>query len=376
MELSIDRTSLLNGLALVQGIVERRNTVPILGHVMIEAEGGSLNLSATDLEVGIRTALACRSNGGGTITLNARKIFEIVREAGGEEVSLKSLDNDWVELKCGRARFKMMGLDPRSFPAMPHKGEAKATAKVTKAELSAPPGVLAAMIDKTIFAVSPDEARYNLTGVYIESPAAGSVRMVATDGHRLAMIDRELGGFSMQGGVIIPRKGLIELRRLLDRTEEGDVNLQIDNQIAYIKRASTEVSMRLVEGEFPDYKGVIPKQSRYQIGVERDTLMAAIKRAAIFSNERYHGVKFGVAEGTLTVSSTSPEMGEASETIDIEFKGEEFSVGFNATYLLQMLGVIESGSDATLGLTDEVSPGVITTPADSQFTYVVMPMRL
>jgi DNA polymerase-3 subunit beta len=235
MELSIDRTALLNGLSLVQGIVERRNTVPILGHVMIETAGGSLNLSATDLEVGIRTALDCRSNGGGTITLNARKIFEIVREAGGEEVSLKSLENDWVELKCGRARFKMMGLDPRSFPAMPHKGEAKSGAgKAVKAEISVAPGVLATMIDKTIFAVSPDEARYNLTGVYVESPAAGSARMVATDGHRLAMIDREVGGFSMQSGVIIPRKGLIELRRLLDRTEEGDVHLQIDNQIAYI----------------------------------------------------------------------------------------------------------------------------------------------
>ncbi|HTW89100.1 MAG TPA: DNA polymerase III subunit beta [Candidatus Binataceae bacterium] len=377
MELSIDRTSLLNGLSLVQGIVERRNTVPILGHVMIEAEGGSLNLSATDLEVGIRTALACRSNGGGTITLNARKIFEIVREAGGEDVNLKSLENDWVELKCGRARFKMMGLDPRSFPAMPHKGEPKAAAgKAVKAEISLGPAVLATMIDKTIFAVSPDEARYNLTGVFIESPTAGSARMVATDGHRLAMIEREVAGFSMQGGVIIPRKGLIELRRMLDRSEDGDVNLQIDNQIAYIKRGSTEVSMRLVEGEFPDYKGVIPKQSRYHIGVERDILMAAIKRAAIFSNERYHGVKFGVSEGTLTVSSTSPEMGEASETIDIDFKGEEFSIGFNATYLIQVLGVIESGTDAVLGLTDEVSPGVITTPADSQFTYVVMPMRL
>jgi DNA polymerase-3 subunit beta len=366
---------LLNGLALVQGIVERRNTVPILGHVMLEAGGDSLNLSATDLEVGIRTALACRSNGGGTITLNARKVFEIVREAGGDDVSLKTLENDWVELKCGRARFKMMGLDPRSFPAMPHAGEAKSP-KAVKAEISVAPAILATMVDKTIFAVSPDEARYNLTGVYLESPAAGSARMVATDGHRLAMIEREVGSFSMQGGVIIPRKGLIELRRLLDRTEEGDVHFQIDNQIAYVKRASTEVSMRLVEGEFPDYKGVIPKQSTYHIAVERDTLMAAIKRAAIFSNERYHGVKLGFSSDTLTVSSTSPETGEASETIDIDFKGEEFSIGFNATYLLQVLGVIEVGSDAVLGVTDEVSPGVITTPADSQFTYVVMPMRL
>jgi DNA polymerase-3 subunit beta len=150
----------------------------------------------------------------------------------------------------------------------------------------------------------------------------------------------------------------------------------IDGQLAWLKRGSTEVSMRLVEGEFPDYRGVIPKQSKYLIAVGRDALLNSIKRAAIFSNERYHGVKLELAAGSLTVSSTSPEMGEASETIDVEFNGEEFSIGFNAAYLIQALGVLPSESEATLGLTDEVSPGVMTTPADSQFTYVVMPMRL
>jgi DNA polymerase III subunit beta len=380
MELTIERAALQSSLSLVQGIVERRNTVPILGHVLLEPNGANLRLAATDLEVGIRTEIPCRVEKKGSFTLNARKLFEIVREAEGGEVAFKSLDNDWVELKCGRAKFKMMGLDPRSFPAMPAQAQAKpqgdAARKPVKGDLELPTGVLAQMIDKTIFAVSPDEARYNLGGVLVEAASKNVARMVATDGHRLSMIEREAAGFEMAGNAIIPRKGLAELRKLLDQEGDERVQLMLDGQLAWLKRGATEVSMRLVEGEFPDYRGVIPKQSKYSVPVGRDALLNAIKRAAIFSNERYHGVKLGLAAGTLTVSSTSPEMGEASETIDVDFSGEEFSIGFNAAYLIQALGVMPAESDASLGLSDEVSPGVITSAADSQFTYVVMPMRL
>ena len=379
MGLSIERASLLSGLGLVQGIVERRTTVPILGHVLIEPNGSALTLSATDLEVGIRTQVAC-SGKEKSLTLNARKLFEIVRETEGGEVALTSLDNDWVELKCGRARFKMMGLDPRSFPAMPSQSTSKESApkKQLKAELTIAAAVLAGMIDKTIFAVSPDEARYNLSGVFVEANAAGSARMVATDGHRLAMIEREVPGFRMETGAIIPRKGLSELRKILDESGDSEVRLSLEGQLAYLKRGTTEVSMRLVEGEFPDYRGVIPKQSKHKIAVKRDLLFAAIKRAAIFSSERYHGVKFALSPGTLTVSSTSPETGEASETLDIDYKGEEFAIGFNASYVQQVLGVVPQGGDSVveLGLTDDVSPGVIRTESDQQYTYVVMPMRL
>jgi DNA polymerase-3 subunit beta len=212
MELVIERAVLQSSLALVQGIVERRNTVPILGHVLLEPNGTSLRLAATDLEVGIRTELPCRVDKKGSVTLNARKLFEIVREAEGPEVSFKSLDNDWVELKCGRAKFKMMGLDPRSFPAMPSQAQAKPQGdtahRAVKGDLTIATRVLAAMIDKTIFAVSPDEARYNLGGVLVEAASPGVARMVATDGHRLSMIEREAEGFEMQGNAIIPRKGL------------------------------------------------------------------------------------------------------------------------------------------------------------------------
>jgi DNA polymerase-3 subunit beta len=235
---------------------------------------------------------------------------------------------------------------------------------------------MAAMIDKTIFAVSPDEARYNLSGVYIVAPEGGIVRMVATDGHRLSIIDREATGFSLAAGVIIPRKGLAELRKLLEQGAETEAQLVVDGRLAWLRRGPTELSMRLVEGEFPDYKGVIPGQSRYQIHVGRDALLNSMRRAAIFSNERYHGVKLAFADDTLTVSSTSPELGEASETLDIAFNGDAFSIGFNAQYIQQVLNVLPGDSDAVLGLTDEVTAGIITTPSDSQFQYVVMPMRL
>jgi DNA polymerase-3 subunit beta len=377
MGIVVERQSLMNGLSLVQGIVERRNTVPILGHVLIEPDGNSLRLAATDLEVGISTQVPCKSGKEKSLTLNARKLFEIVRETEGEEFSINSLENDWVELKCGRSRFKMMGLDPRSFPAMPSQStKNEGPKKSFKAALTVSSTVLAAMIDKTIFAVSPDEARYNLSGVYLEAHDAGKARMVATDGHRLSMIDRTVPGFAMEGGTIIPRKGLTELRKLLDQGGDSEVKLLLDGQLASLKRGPTEVSMRLVEGEFPDYRGVVPKQTKYRIAVTRDALQAAIKRAAIFSNERYHGVKLALSSGALTVSSTSPEMGEASEGIDVEYRGDEFAVGFNASYLLQALAVIPSESEIELGLSDEASPGLLRTPADSEFSYVVMPMRL
>jgi DNA polymerase III subunit beta len=378
MELLIERVSLLNSLSMVQGIVERRNTVPILGHVLLEPQEDRLVLSATDLEVGITTQITAKTSQPGSFTLSARKLFEIVRETEGEKVTIKTLDNDWFELRCGRAKFKMMGLDPRSFPAMPSpngKNDSELHNTV-KSELKLPSAQMAAMIDKTIFAVSPDEARYNLSGVYIVAPEDGAVRMVATDGHRLSIIDREAAGFSMENGVIIPRKGLAELRKLLDQTNESEAQLIVDGQLAWLRRENTELSMRLVEGEFPDYKGVIPSQSRYEIHVGRDALLNAMRRVAIFSNERYHGVKLAFANDTLTVSSTSPDLGEASETLDIVFNGEEFSIGFNTLYIQQVLNVIPGDGEAILHLSDEVTAGIITTSTDSKYQYVVMPMRL
>jgi DNA polymerase-3 subunit beta len=213
--------------------------------------------------------------------------------------------------------------------------------------------------------------------VHIESPDSGKLRMVATDGHRLALIEREVSGMRLTRGAILPRKGVAEIERLLKlKEQDGEVELIVEPRLAWIKAGNTQVSMRLVEGEFPDYQAVIPKSSRYEVVVSRDLLEAAIKRAAIFSNERFHGVKLELSGQTLTVSSITPGLGEAKDVIDVEFSGNDFTVGFNASYLLQVLAALPQGCSITIGLTDEVSPGVITTPTDSSYTYVVMPMRL
>lgn len=377
MEIVTEKNALLGALSLVQGIVERRNTVPILGHVLIVGEGSKVALSATDLEVAIRTDFAAEVRQAGSITLNARKLLEVVREAESEKVALTLTEKEWVEVKCGRARFRMIGLDPRSFPSLPGKEAAGGqTRKAVKADIKVPATVLAAMIDKTIIAVSPDEARYNLSGVYLEGLGHDAARMVATDGHRLALVDREIKGFTMQGGALIPRKGLAEIRKLLDQAGDDEVNVVIDGQSAWLHRGTTDISMRLIEGEFPDYKGIIPKDQPHRLTVSRDALAAAIRRAAIFSSERYHGVRFALSPGNLAISSITPEFGEASDSIDVQYQGEELAIGFNALYVQQSLATIEPGADVVLELTDEVSPGVITTPSDSTYLYVVMPMRL
>ncbi len=377
MEFTIERSSLRNGLSLVQGVVERPTTMPILGSVLMEAEGDRLRLAATDLEVGIRAELAAQVAKGGIITAPARKLWEIVQETESDSVTLRALDNEQVEVRCGRAVFKMMSLDARSFPAMPSGEKLEALApESARAHLKLGPQVLRQMIDRVLFSASADESRYALNGVFIEATSAGTARLVTTDGHRLAMIDREAPGFAAERGAILPRKGVSQIDKIIAFNSQDEVELMIESRLAWLNCGSAQLSMRLVEGEFPDYRAVIPTQPRYAITVGLKPLQAAVKRAAIFSNERFHGVKLHVNGPELTVSSITPGLGEASDVIDIEFSGEEFSVGFNSSYLLQMLSVMPEDSSVNLGLTDEVSPGLITVDSDSSYVYVVMPMRL
>ena len=366
MEFSVEKAPLLKELNLTQGVVERKTTIPILSNLLLDAEGSSLRISATDLELGIYCGCPAKIKKSGSGTVPAKRLLEIVRSLPEAEIKFKLLENHWVQITCEHSSFKLVGMAKDNYPTLPALPNPLATLPV---------GVFATMIHRTIFSISSEESRYTLNGaLLILKPE--SAAMVATDGHRLARVEREVAEFTMQGNAIIPRKGLAELRKLLDQDGDENVRLMVDGHLAWLKRGTTEVSMRLIEGEFPDYRGVIPAHSKHGVSVGRDALLAAIKRVSIFSNERYHGLKLSLAQGSMTVSSTSPEMGEASEGIDVDFSGEEFSIGFNAAYLMQGLGVLPPESEAILGLSDEVSPGVITSPADSQFTYVVMPMRL
>jgi DNA polymerase-3 subunit beta len=270
MESTLEKEDLLRCLYLVQGVVEKRSTLPILSHVLIESGEGELSLGATDLEVGIRQRCKATVKKAGAVTTDARKLYEIIRELPPSLIALRSTGNGWVEVSSGRSRFRMASLDPREFPAIgPSSAGSQSDDKKTSVTL--PSQTLREMIEKTLFAASPDESRPNLSGVFIEpctpgkSQKTGKLRMVASDGHRLSLIERETTSPpSSWPSTILPRKGLVEARKLLEKGEEN-IGFNIQGATATVTKEATELSMRLVEGEFPDYQQVIPKEKNHAI---------------------------------------------------------------------------------------------------------------
>jgi DNA polymerase-3 subunit beta len=372
MDLRVAKAEFLQGLYLTQGVVEKRNTLPILANVLIESTGENIQLTATDLEVGIRKVCTGKVSRPGSITVAARKLYEIVRELPADELTLRSGEGGWVEIAAGKSRYRMVSMDPKEFPSIPAGTTA---AKKGGVVLTLESAALAEMIEKTLFAVSNDETRLSLGGVFVESAEKNQVRMVATDGHRLSMVERDMRGIDVRPGVILPRKGLVEAKRLLEG-DTGTVTFSISGNLARIERAGVELFMRLIEGEFPDYRQVIPKESKRRVRVDREALHGALKRVSILSSERARGVKLKLQPGTLEVLTTNPDLGEGSEELEAEYSGEEFAIGFNARYLLEVLGISGVTGTIEIGLTDEVSPGVVRLDEDSGYTYVVMPMRL
>jgi len=371
MEFTVRREDLVRGLYLVQGVVERRNTLPILSNVLIEPAGEGIALTATDTEVGLRRLVTAEVRKKGAVTLNARKLYEITREVSAEEVVLKSVQAGWVEVLAGRSKFKIVSLDPKDFPQLPLGTDAPPGAALAIAA-----GTLREMIDRTLFAVSSDETRFNLSGVFLGNEDDGVLRMVATDGHRLAMVDRRLPNARIERGVVMPRKGLVEARKLLEEVEDAEVTMFVSPKDVRLVLHSVSFFMRLVEGDFPDYRQVIPGAPRVQARANRDDLLSALRRISLLASERSHGVKLHLERGKLELSASNPDQGEASEEVDAQYTGEPLTIGFNARYLLDVLAVHAEGDVIELGFTDEVGPGVVRGSQDPDYTYVVMPMRL
>jgi DNA polymerase III subunit beta len=371
MEFSIKREELVRSLYLVQGVVERRNTQPILAHVLIEPTDGGIALVATDMEVGLRCRLAATTRKGGTTTVNARKLYEIAREVTADELTLRTSTEGWVEVMAGRSRFKVVSFPPKDFPELPLGPGVGGGIQIRVAA-----GTLREMIDKTLFAVSTDETRFNLSGVFVETVEGGLLRMVATDGHRMAMIDRAVADAKIPRGVIMSRKGLAEVRKLLDETGEAELTLVVAEKDVRVHTPSIAFFMRLIEGEFPDYKQVIPSATRVRAQVARDDLLAALRRTSLMASERSHGVKLHLQSGTLELSASNPDAGEASEDLEVAYTGEPLIIGFNGKYLIEVLNAHTAGDTVEVGLTDEVGPGVIRGSQDPSYTYVLMPMRL
>ena len=241
--------------------------------------------------------------------------------------------------------------------------------------ITVPAEMLREMIGRTIFAVSSDETRLNLSGILFERVEPHKLRMVATDGHRLSMITRTVEGGNQAPGVIVPRKGVLEISKMIE-TAEQPVTMSVQSGVAHASCGQVELSMRLVEGEFPDYKQVIPPQSTRRMTVSAEALLAALRRVSIVSSERTRGVKLQLDPGKLEISSINPDVGEATEELSVEYQGEGLSIGFNAKYMIDLLGALSGSSQVEVGFNDEVSPGVLRCESDADYVYVVMPMRL
>jgi DNA polymerase-3 subunit beta len=368
MELVVRKNDLLRELQLFQGIVERKNTIPILANVLMEAAGAEVRMLATDLEVGLRTRCEASVSRPGSLTLPAKKFFEIVRALPDTDVRIEQ-QNSTVTVAADRFDSKMQTLPREDFPTVP---EAGGTATATW-----PGRVFREMVARTQFAITSEDTRYFLNGAQLVLTPA-SMTLVATDGHRLALVTvpREAEG-AEELKVILPKKTLMELSRLLGDADEAIRYEQGENHLFFHVGDRLLIS-RKIDGQFPAYERVIPKGNDKRIEFERDRVTSAIKRVALLSNERSRAVKLLIDGGKVEVTSSSPEFGEAKEQLNVEYSGPAMQICFNAQYVLDFLSVVETDAVA-LELKDEVSQALmrpVNPPAGHEYTYVIMPMRI
>jgi DNA polymerase-3 subunit beta len=367
MKLSIEREELLRGLGRVQAIVERRGTMPILANVLIEARDDGLTLAATDLEVAVVARHPAKVKTAGSVTLGAKKLYEITRELEHAEVTLVA-DDARVTLTCGPAKFNLLSTSPEEYPSVPGAENA------SFAQLDT--GLVAELIDHTLYATSSDETRYNLNGVFVESADGKRVRFVATDGYRISLIERAVPNpiTFLSKGIIVPRKGIAEIRKLCD---EGDGTLEIGaaDGFLHVRRPDLLLTTRLIDGEFPNYRQILPKGHRVRLLVEREKLLHAVRRIALMAHERSRGFRFVLADGQLDLSASNPDLGEARELLPVEYQGERFETAFNAKYLLDVLGAM-TAKEVAIELSEELSPVQIRPADDADESAVIMPMRL
>jgi len=364
MEVVIDRDAFLKGLQMVQNIVEPRQTLPILANVLLEAAGDSVRLTATDLEVGARVSVPAKVGASGAITVSARKLAEIVKELPAAAVALKVSENVTVSLRCGGATYRMVGLAPDDFPPVVPASPQSWVGIEAK--------ILREMLTQTSFAVSHDETRYALNGVLFAFQGK-DVRMVATDGHRLALSTRSLGQGVASATGIVPRKAVTEIMRVIGAGEEVQIAIT-ENQFV-LQMPNFVMTARLIEGQFPNYEAVIPKGHPGRLTTARGGLSSALRRVSVMAEERNKPVKLALSPASLKVSASSQELGEAEEILDVEYAGEEMVIGFNSRYLLEAMAALEK-DQVVLEIKDAQSPGVIKSVEGEGYCCVIMPMRI
>jgi DNA polymerase-3 subunit beta len=368
MKLTIAKEQLIAGLQAVQNVVSTRTTLPILSNVLLRGEGTQLELTATDLDVTVSCSVVAEVKKGGASTVPVKKLFGIVRELNGTEVDLEVDEKHTCSLRAAASFYRINGLSADEFPPLPKFKEDKKVLLLQE--------TLGGMLKKTAFAISSDESRYVLNGIFF-SLKDHKLTMVATDGRRLALVDEELDlPEKSQGEFIVPAKAVNELTRLLQ--PKGDVEVKYtENQAAFTlkdeKGASTLVITKLIEGNYPNYRQVIPAESKERVPLVREEFLHALRRAEIMTTDKANSVKLTFTKNNLAITANAPEIGEARESIAVNYKGNDLAVAFNPRYLIEPLTALAQ-DEVFMELTDELSPGVLK--INGPFLYVVMPMRL
>ena len=375
MEFRIEKAAFLQGLYFAHGIADRKSTMPILANVLLRTDGPErLLVAATDLNLTVTSEIPCEVTGEGGLTVAAKHLHDIVKSLPGERLTIRRADNNYAEISAGKVNYKVVGLPDRDFPKLPNHREVK-FAKIDAA-------VLRDLINKTFFSVSTDETRAHLNGVLFECDGAGdkaSARMVSTDGHRLSKCERILaGGPKLLPGVLIPRRGLIEVRRALEGTSGIEMGVHSGN--LFLRTGATVLTVRLNDAQFPPYDQVIPRDHQRQAVISQAGLLESLKRISLVASEKTWGVRMGLGKGSLRIESDNPDLGQGREELDVRYDGPEFTIGFNAKYLIELLTEMDS-PEVQLELNGELDPGLLR-PADpqakpgNQYLGVIMPMRL
>ncbi len=371
MEFTVSKAELQRELAFTQGVIERKTTIPILANLLIEAEGETVRLTATDLELGIHCSFSAKVDTPGSGTIPAKRLLDYVRLLPDEPVRIKFLDNHWASITCGRSRTRIAGMSKESFPELPALPEASLSLSASR---------LRGMITQTLFAISTEETRFTLNGALLVLEP-GAMKMVATDGHRLAHVLTEtpVEGLTEQQSALLPRKAMGELLKLTDSLpDEATVSFAADENHLFFQAGDRLLITRKLSGSFPDYERVLPKEQKFEVVLPKDDIRAALERVAQFSDERSRAVKLALSDGTLKIYSSITDTGDSEESMPADYHGELVDIGFNAQYLLEFLRAV-SGGEIRFCFRDSQSAAEFQPANDDttmHYRYVVMPMRI
>jgi len=371
MKLKIKKDEILKGLQRIQGVVEKKNTMPILSNMLLIADDSGVEIVATDLEIGLRGRYAAEVEKPGAVTVSAKKMYEIVRELPADDIQIKVEENNWVKIQSGHSQFKLVGLPRDEYPALPDVAE--------EGMIVIEGDTLRDMIKKTLYAVGENDARYVLNGLFVhmtQTKGGLNIRMVGTDGHRLSMIDRVVDAKHKEESLIIPKKAMVELRRLLEEdAPKAELRLGFSKNHALFKRDGLVMVSKLIDGNYPNYLQVVPAKSTKKVTVAKDVFTHAVRRVSILSKEKTNAVKLQLEKDRLILSTNNPEVGEANEELSVDYKGEAIAIGFNSRYIMDVLTAMDRET-ISLELSDALSPCLISEEGDEHYKCVVMPMRV